>query len=317
MPVRLLDRALAPAPAYSPLARPAAVPDAGYESLPRLEQLRDQLTAAAAARQPGPWKEPPVFFFNRRRQAEYEAARPNSPADPFAELAAAINVELHALFASVEVRRIARALDGLRGAAEAVALVCPPARDLADLLAVPDDEVVVVLHPARRAGFRLAVRGVADVGQFHVLLADAVTGDPAAGYLPGPPVAARFVSACRDVNPAATAGVPMAAAARYQLYTPSALRRDGNLPDGFGGCEHWLWPATPMADVPRVGGERVVLLGPPAFAASWEVTRRFPELAAGVRVIETLGPARVAEWLARLAGRPLPDQPEAVLSRAA
>jgi hypothetical protein len=319
MTVRLLDRAAAPAPTAQLPSRPVGLPDAGYEAVPRLVQLRDQLVAASAARTPGRWKEPPVFFFDARRQAEFEAARQPVTNAPFAELGTAITAELPALFGSVEVRRVARAIDGLRAAAEALAPACPPAKDLAELLAVPDDEVIVVLHPGRRAGFRLAVRGIADVGQFHILAADAMAGEP--GFSAGRPVAERFVAACRDVNPTTPAGVPMVAEARFQLYTPAALRTDGTLPPGMGGCGHWLWPAMPLASVPRVGGERIILVGPPAFAMTWDVSRRFPALPAEVRVIETLSPFRVAERLSRIGGSPvapaMPSQPDEVFSKAA
>jgi hypothetical protein len=282
-----------------------------------LAQLRDQLVQALSPRDRRRWKEPPVFFFDRQRQAALEAARLNAPGDPFTDLAAAIDGLLPALFASVEVRRVARAIDGLHSAAGLLAPVCSAALELAELLAIPEDEVFLVLHPARRAGFRLVARGIADVGQFHVLLAATITGDAAEGFLPGFPVASRFVAAYRDVNPASPAGVPMVVEARFQLLSAAALPPDGALPDGFAGCEHWLWPAMPLSAVPRVNGERVVLLGPPAFAATWDVSRRFPALAAELRLVETLSPVRVAEHLAGLTGRILPSQPAAAVSKAA
>ena len=148
-------------------------------------------------------------------------------------------------------------------------------------------------------------------------MADAVTGDPSAGLLPGPPVAARFVSASRDINPATPAGVPMVAESRYQLYIPTALQTGGAMPEGFNGCEHWLWPAMPLAAIPRINGERIVLLGAQAFAMTWDVSRRFPALAGELRLLETLSPFRVAEQLERLTGRALPSQAAPVLSKAA
>jgi hypothetical protein len=162
----------------------------------------------------------------------------------------------------------------------------------------------------------LVVRGVADIAQFHVLLADA-----AEEVLPGPQVPHRFVSACRDADPTFAAGVPMVAESRLQMYAPSALRSDGTLPEGFGGSDHWLWPHTALASVPRIEGERVVLLGPPPFRATWEMSRRFPALPAEVRLLEVLSPFRVAERLGNLAGRPvpvaLPAQPKQRLAKAA
>lgn len=320
MTARLLDRATI-APIAQPSPRPVAVPDSGYDALRRLAGLRDELAAARPAHKRNRWKEPAVFFFDPRRQAELEMARPAPVAtDPFAELTNHIAAELPVLLASVEVRRVARAIDGLLSAAESLAPVCPAAKNLAALLAIPDDEIFLVLYPERRAGFRVAVRGLADVGQFHILLADAVTGDSASGFLPGPPMPERFVAACRDVNPTTPAGVPMAAEARFQMYMPAALRADGTLPTGFGACEHWLWPTAALASVPRIDGERVVLLGPPAYRATWDVTRRFPAMSADLRLIEALSPARVAERLKKLTGNtvsPVPQPAEEVLSKAA
>jgi hypothetical protein len=70
-----------------------------------------------------------------------------------------------------------------------------------------------------------------------------------------------------------------------------------------------------------VEGERVVLLGPPPYRATWEVMRRFPALPAEVQLLDVLSPFRVAERLGRLAGRPvpvtLPAEPKPRLAKAA
>lgn len=312
---RLLHRAsrLAASPAVQTLD----APDKGHDAVGTLTHLRDQLRGALAARGPGRWQVPPIYFFDRRRQAELELARPRPLSNSFADLAASIAATMPELFASIELRRVARAIGGLRPAAEELAANCPPARDLADLLAIPEDEVVTVLHPERRTGFRLITRGVTDVGQLHVLMVDVVTGEPAAGFLPGSAIPARFVAAYRDVNPTTPAGVPMVANARYQLSKPAALQPDGGVLDGFAGCEHWLWPAMPLTAVPRMDGERVIVLSAPAFAMTWDVSRRFPALAAEVRLLETLTPYRVAEFLSRLTGRVIPPQAAPVLSKVA
>ena len=65
----------------------------------------------------------------------------------------------------------------------------------------------------------------------------------------------------------------------------------------------------PLGGVPKASGERVVLLGAPAFRMTWDVTRRFPAMRGELRVLEALGPARVAEELSRLAGRLVPAPP--------
>lgn len=257
-----------------PLRAAAAEPDPAFAARPGLVRLRDALRAAAAPAPRRTWKEPPVFFFDPARQAELDAARGALPAAPRHPLDARVAAELPALVASVEVRRVARTIPGLREAALAAKL--PAAKELADLLAVADDEVVVALDPAREVGVRLLVRGVADVGQFQALLSDAAPE-------------------LRDRR-----------SARWQAYRPAALRADGTLPAGMSGCEHWLWWHEPLAVVPLVRGERVLLLGPAAYPAAGEV--RFPELEASVEVLTVLTPADVAARLGR---------PARVLTRAA
>ena len=292
--------------AATDLAAPAppAGLDPAFAARPRLARLRDALAAPRPTRRTR-WGEPAVFFFDRRRQAELEAARPPAPPPAPDPLGALIAAELPALFRSVEVRRVARAIPGLHTAATARAAESPPAKDLADLLAVPDDETVVVLHPATRTGFRLHVQGVVDLHQFQLLMLDATAG----GWGDGEEmVPARAVAACRDTNPVLPAA-PVVAQSRFRFFAPAALRADGTLPEGFAGCGHWLWGAQPLAAVPRVGGERVILLGEPAFPETWEVERRFPALPAVARLVETLDAAQVADRLGQLTGRPVPSRP--------
>ncbi len=307
-----------------PTTTPRSVsPDPAFAALSRFVRLRDTLAAAAkrAKRRVPDQSEAPVFFFDPRCQAELEAARPKAVTPTPHPLTQQITSELPELFRSVEVRRVARVIPGLREAASALSGEFPAANDLAALLGVPDDETVLVLHPRRRAGFRIFVRGVVDVYQFHMLLADAVVGDPDDGYLAGPPLPARFRAAYCDANPTFLAGEPIVAEARFQLFRPSGVQSDGSVPEGFRGCDHWLWGKEPLAAVPRVDGERVVVLGEPAFQATWDVERRFPTLPAEVQLLRVLGPFEVAERLSRLAGQPVPvrvaEETVEVLARAA
>lgn len=279
---------------------PRGEPDAAYAARSRLLQLRDSLVTAIREGQQcrrRHWGEPPVFFFDRRRQTDLETARPRPAKLAANPLAERIAREVGALCESVDVRRAARAISGLREAAESL----PYARELAALLAIPDDETVLILHPARRLGFRLLVRGIADANQFQVLMLDAIASEVGLTPLPS-----RFAAACREANPVVPAGVPMALELPFQLLRPSSVRSDGTVPEGFRGCDHWLWGWEPLAALPRVDGERTVVLGESAFSRTWEVERCFPALAAEMELLDVLSPFQVAERLGRLAGQPMP-----------
>jgi hypothetical protein len=249
-----------------PAVRPE--PDPAFAARPRLLALAADLRRAPRASR---WREPDAFFFDPKRQAAFEEAR-GPRTDP---LAARVEEEIELLCANAHVRRAARAVPGLAEAAARYG----PARELAELLAVPDDEVFLALAPAARAGVRLHLCGAASVAQLRELLAP-VFGGP------------------------------------FQLFAPAALRPDATLPDGFAGCDHWLWPEMALARVPRVNGERVVIVGPATVPAA-EVPLRFPQMAVSCRVVEVLNPFRAADALARLCGAPVPVQPPIPAARAA
>ena len=274
--------------------------DVAYAARPRLLQLRDSLRAAFREQRPrrSAWGEPAVFFFDRSRQLELEAARPAKSTGQSHPLTEAIHREIAALCASLDVRRTARALAGFREAAS----LLPVSKPLVELLDIPDDETVLVLHPGLRLGYRIHVRGVADANQFQVLALATLNEE----NVPAPVLPSRFASTCRDADPAIPAGVPMVVELPFQLLRPGAVRPDGTVAEGFGSCEHWLWGWEPLANAPRVDGERVVVLGTPGYRTMWEVERRFPALAAEAELLQVLSPFQVAERLGRLVGRPVP-----------
>ncbi|MEO2089611.1 MAG: hypothetical protein ABGY75_08970 [Gemmataceae bacterium] len=265
-------------------APPPPRSDLGYSTLTFFARLRDALRSTARSLHADRSGVPRLFFFDRDAQRELAAEQSHQMIDPRA--ADLIADALTLLPASVEVRRAARATDGLRGAIAAVAKVHKPARELVELLDVPDDQVVLAIHPEARVGVRVLIRGVADVHQLHVLLAD---------LLPGRRVDSRILDAYLDADPDPDAAVM---AARFQMFRPTALRPDGTLPRGFAGSDHWVWGEQSPAALPLESGERVVLLGEPAFAAEWDVGRKFPRLNAEVERVEALGRAEVERWLA-------------------
>ena len=317
-------------------AAPPAAPDVAFAALPLFDRLRDALRGAARFRDHcrragrGRWGVPNLFFFEPDLQLEWEAVRPARDRVPTAviaavsrrdpagvracvELAELADDALTILAAGADARHAARAVPGLAEAAAGLAADHPKARQIAAALAVPDDEVVRVIHPAARAGFRVLVRGVTDISQFHVLLTDAVTGDPGRGLLPGARPDPRVVAAYRD-GPAD--GSEPVAVARFQLFRPQALSPDGTLPPGFAGSDDWLWGPEPLTAVPRVDGERTVLLAEPTVRASWEAVRRLSWLNGELDVIEVMTAAEVTGWLEARTGRRLTAARASVLRAA-
>jgi hypothetical protein len=279
--------ALTPPP-VSP-SRPAAGPDVAAAAVPLLRKLRDAL--AAALPRPDRWGVPRLFFFRPELQEEWEAVRP--PARPLdAPTLDLLDDAVSVLAASPDARKAGRATPGLLAAARAAAPLGKRPRELADLLDLLDDEVVRVVHPRAGAGWRVRVRGVADVGQFHALVADAVVGSPARGKLPGLRPDARAVAVYRGEDDG-----PAVLTARFRLLSPTAL--EAGLPDGPAGAGHWLFPAQPLRSVPRTpAGERAVLLADVGIAPTWPAERRCPRVAAAVDVLATMTAAEVRDWLA-------------------
>jgi hypothetical protein len=302
----------------------AATSDVAYAALPLLRKLGVTLADAGrfiaacralearATKRDRRWGVPPLFFFDRRARAEWEAVRPTPPEFP-APYAADVAKRLPGpaaawtilpdvladaltlLYGSPTVRRTARAMPTLLPRAEALAPVVPDCRDLADVLAMPEDEPILCLHPGAGVGVRVRTRGVATVHEFHTLLADAVGPD-----FPGARPGAAVVSAYRGVG--LSFGDTPVASARFQMFTPGALAAGGTLPPRFTGSEFWLWGPEPLRVIPRVAGERVVLLGEPVFPMTWEAVRRFPFAPERVDVLDTLDAGAVAEWVRQFRG---------------
>jgi hypothetical protein len=285
-------------------ARPTG-PDVAFAALPLLRRLAATLLLTArfraacrvaAARFERNSGVPPLFFFHRPHQLEWETvrSRPAAAVDrvaarvaarhPAAAAAWAVLPELlddavSLLSGSVEVRHAARAVPGFADAARNLAGELTKCRDLSDLLEIPDDEVIHVRYPDRGITAQILVRGVATVAQFHLLLAEALVGPQFSGRKPTPEVIA---AARRGIPPGAD---PPVAKAAFQLLRPSAARADGSVPVGFTAVDHWLWGWEPLAAVPQLNGERTVLLAPPAYPAEWEVTTRFPAVRPEVDVL--------------------------------
>jgi hypothetical protein len=174
-------------------------------------------------------------------------------------------------------------LPGRAALVEAVADApdAPNASWLAGLLAVLDDEPLVVLHRASSRGFRLTISGVADNFQLHTLLASVVIGDPARGLVDGTPPESQWVRSATDGPPSG-----------------GAVKGRFNLVDAYGA---WIWNEGTPAGIPLLDGVRVVVLDPPPYERTWSDGRGYPEMVASVRLDEVMPTGEAADWLARVA----------------
>lgn len=194
-------------------------------------------------------------------------------------------------------RQAARRDPELVGGLARLAGVQPVANWLSQLLAVLDDEDLLILHPGLGRGYRVRVSGLADNLQLHTLLAGALVGDPAQGWLPGQRPSAASLAAARGE---AVAGDSPVVQAVFNLVEWRALDAAGRLPAG-GDNAHWIWGEGAPGDIEPFEGLRVILLGDPPNARSWPAEARFPGLAAEFTVLEQLDTAAVRAWLKRLA----------------
>lgn len=174
----------------------------------------------------------------------------------------------------------------------------PGASWMRQMLDVLDDEPLLVIDVAARRGAAGTMSGVASNFELFVLIADAVSGDPAAGYLelPRPPEAA--VRCLRGLGPQ-DSGIVVETA--FNAYAYSALGAGSQLPEAsdYGGSAHWIWGEGEPWEIPTLDGTRVVLIGPPSYARLVPAQRTFASLHAQLD-LEPLPREAVEGWLSRI-----------------
>jgi hypothetical protein len=182
----------------------------------------------------------------------------------------------------LQIARIRAEFPARRELAEAAARVAPLRQDLdclVGLLAVLDDERLVVLHRLTSRGFEVTISGVGDNFQLHTLLAATLSGVSADGLLEGVRPDPTWVAAATDG--------PI----------------EFNLVDGYG---RWIWNEGNPADIPVLNGRRVVVLDPSPHQQTWNIGRTYPMMRPEVRLDRVMPADEAAGWLTRVAP---PTQP--------
>lgn len=208
------------------------------------------------------------------------------------------------LIRDARMRRGMRAFEPFMTALQAFPIQLSSIENLRKLTQVLDNEELIILHPTLRRGYRVRISGISDNFQLHTLLADALIGDPAKGWLLGERPDPIVVAAAKDGPCPRTReenrDFPTARGA-FNLWNWQGLQADGSLPTGNDQTHYWIWNEGTPADIASFEGTRVVLLGPQPYTRTWSAGRYFPALAGQLEVLEVLTPARTSDWLARLA----------------
>jgi hypothetical protein len=156
---------------------------------------------------------------------------------------------------------------------------------LAGLLLILDDEPLLVLDrgfAGTGRGYRVTIGGIGDNFQLHTLLAAALIGDSSRGLLPGR---------------APTEDELAAAGTGDDLQPAGGLHGNWNMVDAYG---EWIWNEGRPADIPHLGGVRVVVLDPEPYPRSWNAGRQYPLMTPQLRVDGQISPTEAADWLTRV-----------------
>ncbi|SEG56060.1 hypothetical protein SAMN05216223_106249 [Actinacidiphila yanglinensis] len=143
------------------------------------------------------------------------------------------------------------------------------------MLAVLDDEPLVVLHRETGTGYRVRISGLGDNFQLHTLLAGELVGG---GHVPGVAPSEQAVAVCRS----ATGDTDTTGS--FNLVAP-----DGT----------WIWNEGIPADIPVVDGVRLLVLDPPPYERAWPAGRLFSQMPGELVLEGPLGSDEAASWLAR------------------
>ncbi|HEV3144213.1 MAG TPA: hypothetical protein VGZ47_10040 [Gemmataceae bacterium] len=165
-------------------------------------------------------------------------------------------------------------------------------RFLRTIIRVLDGVEILVLHLEQRRGYRVKIGGIANLGQFQVLLAGALIGDPAERLLAGISYPPRIIAAARDQPADAMAQrvTPL-----FDLFEWQALRADGQLNE-----DYFLPPPMLPADISALDGMRIVSLRQSADKRTFNANRPLLRMRGELQIVQKLSETEVEQWLDRV-----------------
>jgi hypothetical protein len=195
---------------------------------------------------------------------------------------------------SVEARQLARSRSKLISEIKIVKDAHEELGMIYEILQVLDNEELILIRPGMLRGYRVKISGIADNFQLHTLLADALTGNPQDGWLPGKKPDPRLVAAYTDKPVDREVNVMTGV---FNMANWEALLPSGQVSDN---ADHWIWGEGTPGDIHIFEGHRIILLTPPPYVRTWTVGRKFLHMPGILEVIEILREAGVRSWLERL-----------------
>ncbi|WP_163572520.1 hypothetical protein [Fodinicola feengrottensis] len=175
-------------------------------------------------------------------------------------------------------------------AVDACAEFLPEVMDLSVLLAVLDDEPLMVLHRASGRGYRLRMSGIPNVFQLHTLLAARLIGTGEWGLIEDAGIGPD------PLQVAAATDSPIDTDEMAGYFSSFFSLRDVH------GAQ--IWNHSIPADIPLVHGHRVIVLDQQTNIERWDIGRRFPHMLPTLTVTRHLGPAESRRWLRYIAPAP-------------
>lgn len=253
---------------------------------PELLYVRDRLVELWQSRQKAEqtasrWRTPQLRFFYPRPEEVEQARSADDSETVFEQLAGQLEQ-------SRQLRRTAKAVPNLVELARRLALHHSGARKFAELFDLLDDEVVTIIEPRARLGWRLQARGIRQIGQFQILF------DHQFGFETAMSRASNAYAVCRGTGGNQSA----VGSSHFEWFQFAGLKADGSLPGGFSGSRYWLWNQWSAQRIPTIDGERVVLLAEPHVAREWEIEPTFPRLQSSLNLLEALEGSAVDDFVA-------------------
>jgi hypothetical protein len=173
---------------------------------------------------------------------------------------------------------------------------------LNQMLLVLDDEMLLVLHPEQKKGYRVRIEGIASNFDLHTLLAAALIGDLSEGWLEGKAPDPDVVEALQGRAPAEAPQMTGV----FNLVNYTGLQKDLTVSkelDADGRWRsNWIWNEGTPADIIPFEGLRVILLTDPPYTRVWNAQRIFDGMIGRLYVDEILSQEQVQAWLRRLQG---------------